>query len=480
MEASPSSPQGVVVARRSFSLDDQQQFAALSHDRNPMHVDPVQARRLLTGRPVVHGVHTLLWALDHLQEWPTAPALHVECRFTQPISVGDHVELQQSSAPDGTARLNALVDGIACVQIEVKPVARGPAVQAIADDTPALVLQPQAEASVSPLQSHLGRVYLMPAWAPGLAGQFPITTRRFGSTAIGALGALSYMVGMVCPGLHSVFSSLTFTVTGTDTTPLRLRVREIEPRFRMATIAFDGPVAGELRAFERPQPAPQPAARELAPLVDEHEFAGSRALVVGGSRGLGELSAKLLAAGGGDVCITYALGRDDAQAIVDDINAAGRGRCRMLQLDLTQAIDRAALHTAGPFDAVYYFATPRIYRKSMQVFDRASFDAFAGIYLERFAELCAALEGCPGSAPVRVYLPSTVFIDARPKGLAAYAMVKAAAEVLAADLNRSLRRVQVRWSRLPRLATDQTAGVRGLSAEQNTAALLDVVRLMRA
>ena len=42
------------------------------------------------------------------------------------------------------------------------------------------------------------------------------------------------------------------------------------------------------------------------------EFANVRALVIGGSRGLGEITAKIIAAGGGDVWITYRRGKEDA------------------------------------------------------------------------------------------------------------------------------------------------------------------------
>ena len=52
------------LAVRKFTSADQIQFATVSGDCNPMHVDAVQARRMQSGAPVVHGIHLLLWALD--------------------------------------------------------------------------------------------------------------------------------------------------------------------------------------------------------------------------------------------------------------------------------------------------------------------------------------------------------------------------------------------------------------------------------
>ena len=49
---------------KKFTLKDQNNFAKLSGDYNPVHLDPILTRRTLFGSPIVHGVHGLLWALD--------------------------------------------------------------------------------------------------------------------------------------------------------------------------------------------------------------------------------------------------------------------------------------------------------------------------------------------------------------------------------------------------------------------------------
>ena len=55
-----------MLASRTFTEADQIEFAAVSGDRNPMHLDALLARRTQAGVPVVHGVHLLLWGLDAL------------------------------------------------------------------------------------------------------------------------------------------------------------------------------------------------------------------------------------------------------------------------------------------------------------------------------------------------------------------------------------------------------------------------------
>ncbi len=49
-----------------FTADERLLFASLSGDVNPMHVDPIAARRTQAGAPAVHGMHMVLWTVDAL------------------------------------------------------------------------------------------------------------------------------------------------------------------------------------------------------------------------------------------------------------------------------------------------------------------------------------------------------------------------------------------------------------------------------
>ncbi|KVT46620.1 SDR family NAD(P)-dependent oxidoreductase [Burkholderia multivorans] len=81
---------------------------------------------------------------------------------------------------------------------------------------------------------------------------------------------------------------------------------------------------------------------------------GKRALVTGGSRGIGAAIAKRLAADGADVAITYEKSAERAQAVVAEIETLGR-RAVAIQADSAEpaavraAVDRAA-DTLGGLD----------------------------------------------------------------------------------------------------------------------------------
>jgi NAD(P)-dependent dehydrogenase (short-subunit alcohol dehydrogenase family) len=468
------------LGSKTFSSEDQRHFATESRDWNPMHIDAVAARRLLSGRQVVHGIHTLIHALNLLSPRGPCGSLRMDCSFAYPVNVGDNVVFTQVDEDKGRTRLSAVVGGLVCTEIVIQILeAEGPICGDFIPGKPESKARHIGELT-TPLdeapESQVGNVFELAGWVDSLAETFPRAAMLLGRDGLAAVAKLSFFVGMVCPGLHSVFSSVRLTTGQASSNPLRFEVRKYDPRFRLFIIAFEGPVHGEIRAFRRPPPQQQASAHEVAERLAGLEFKGTRSLVIGGSRGLGETTAKLVAAGGGNLVVTYAAGHQDAEAVAVDINGNGRGHCEIAQLDLRAAFQGVSGVDPASLDAVYYFATPRIYAKRNDLFDRAAFDEFVDFYLQRFHELCQWLERSPRSKPVKVYLPSTVFITDRPKGMTEYAMAKAAAEVLADDINRNLRNVVVVHSRLPRLATDQTASIQQTLTTSNLETMLAVVR----
>src|SRR5437867_2796553 len=94
---------------RIFTDDDQRAFAQLSGDANPLHVDPILARRTPFGGTVVHGVHAALWILDG---WCDAPRILSSLRvvWKHPIRVGERVRVTLS-VEGGTLRASAEAGG---------------------------------------------------------------------------------------------------------------------------------------------------------------------------------------------------------------------------------------------------------------------------------------------------------------------------------------------------------------------------------
>ncbi len=450
------------MTSREFSLEDQLAFARLSGDFNPLHVDPVAARRSLFGRPVVHGIHTLLWAMD---QWIASRGDFVgisglKAVFARPIGVGEEAVLGMHHAAPGEARLEVFSGGQRCTHIALQLVSgQDEAGCPVIHEDPPRATPREWSAEQLAAASGALELYLNEEGARRL---FPALAAHLHPAQIGALLAATRLVGMECPGLHSVFSELElrFTPSGGASGSLQYQVRLFDPRFSALTLNLRGAgITGVIKAFVRPKPQAQPSVDLLASRVGEREFEGQRAIVVGGSRGLGEVTAKLLAAGGADVVLTYHRGGDDADRVVAEIVAA-RAKASAMSFDVldTGGHQTGENVTRSDRTHLYYFATPAIVIGAKGGFHPPLFERFCRYYVTGLANTLRAFRQ-PPSADFAVFYPSTVFVDEQPAGLAEYAAAKAAGESMCHALAKHDKRLRLYTPRLPRMATDQTASL---------------------
>jgi NAD(P)-dependent dehydrogenase (short-subunit alcohol dehydrogenase family) len=285
---------------------------------------------------------------------------------------------------------------------------------------------------------------------------------------------------MVVPGLHSMFLGLDVSLAKDDGAlheAIDFAVLSLTERFRMVRIGISGPgLSGTLQTMSRLPPARQPGIGRVIDAVNGQEFQNSVALVVGGSRGLGEVAAKLIAAGGGEVVITYWRGEKDAQSVASEITAAGL-RCKAVRFDIQESSSSQLEALNVTPTHLYYFATPPIFQRKSGVFDAARFAEFNTYYVKGFFDVvtsCAALS----RDALRVFYPSSSAIDSRPANMTEYTMSKAAAETLCADLTKFVPGIHVLTRRLPRLATDQTISVVQAKTADSVDVMLAIIREM--
>jgi NAD(P)-dependent dehydrogenase (short-subunit alcohol dehydrogenase family) len=467
-----------VLGRKLFLADDQIRFAKLSGDWNPMHMDPVAARRTQAGAPVVHGIHTALRGLDYLaQGRDLPPVTRLKASFGKMVYVGDEVEYRLGALSETAATVDAFVGDVTVAKLNLAFSPPRPAGFRL-DAAPSLAVRPERaiDLDFEAMAGQTGRVGA-PATQAEVAAAFPAAARIWPPRLILATLCSTTLVGMVCPGLHSIFSGLTLNAGEPDSTgdTLAYRVDMTDARFRMVRMQVQGDgVWGVIDCFARVPPVAQPSLEALAGLCAPDEFAGATALIVGGSRGLGELTAKLLATGGARMIVTYATGQADAAALASAIRDWG-GSCDSQPFDFRAPAAPQLANLSGKITHVYYFATPRIGRRKSGLFDAARYAEFHDCYVRSFYDLFMTLHaGAPDG--LRGFYPSSVFVEERPEGMTEYAMAKAAGEILCADLNATLRQTRITVSRLQRLPTDQTASVTPVTTDEPVRALLPLIR----
>jgi hypothetical protein len=471
-----------LLATRHFGMDDQRAFAALSGDHNPMHVDPIAARRTQAGAPVVHGIHSLMWALDELAcaGFAGAKLNQIGAQFRKFMYLDVPYDLILVSHGAGNAKAEVCAGRLVLTTVQLRDGARqglsdalGFAESQITDEgsspkTPAL----------HELSGTTGRIRL--SHAEDFVRLFPALAGAIAADRMAALAGLSRLVGMVCPGRHSIFAGLTIDLieTPSQRAELGFKVTMVNDRYRMIGMDVAGSgLAGKVTAFMRWPPVEAPPLATVAKSVAAHEFAGAAALVVGGSRGLGAVTAKAIAAGGGKVAVTYQKGRDEANRLVSEINTScGADTCVALAYDCSADPARQLSELKLDINQLYYFATPPILQQISDAFAPRLFRTFCAVYLDGFQNICRFMRATSHAPVLTVFYPSSVMIEERPAGLTEYAMAKAAGEILCADMMRQDAGLRILANRLPRVLTDQTASVAQPQIAEPLAVILPLIR----
>jgi hypothetical protein len=470
------------MTQRVFTSEDQLAFAEVSGDYNPLHMDPVLARRLLFGHQVVHGLHALLWSLDgHLKIHTQPLALRtVKANFQAGIGVGEPVYCRVTGQDADRVAVQLETDRAPAAWFEISwSVLR----QHRTDILPEIPPEPEKcrERTLEEVAAASGMIalYFNDSLAAGL---FPNLIRVLPAMQLAVLLATTRLVGMECPGYHSIYSSLQLVFSGDGAGVPNLTYQVIDCNQRLALISMEvaAPGAkGQLKAFLRPTPQRQADFTKAGRQVEPEEFSSQQALIVGGSRGLGEVAAKLLAAGGAEVILTYYRGAQDARRIVEEIVSHG-GRAECLAMDImdpSQGLPGRIAHCSKPL-YLYYFATPPIFGAAKGKFSPQRFAIFSEYYVSGFARTVQAVAD---STPAlqKVFYPSTAAIAELPLDMGEYAAAKIAGEILCEFLQKTHPGLVIYKPRLPRLATDQTVSLLPVANQEPLPVLLDHLRFLR-
>jgi len=457
-----------ILSKRYFSMEDQIDFSKFSGDINPIHIDPIAARRTLSGQCIVHGMHSLLWALDSLAKVKGISVSKIRVRFLKPIFLDEEVyciyNQQKKELSLSTDDLK-----LAAITLELESIEANNDIQTSIEN-PRNGPNNLTFLECSKLTNQGFKIFGDVDLSKKL---FPFFSHLFGIATACEIGALSQIVGMECPGLHSMYVSLAIEIKKTSNRSF-FSVEKADERVKLLTISVQGnALLGKIEAIYRPKPATNLNISEISVYVVNNEFKNIRALVIGGSRGLGEVVAKLIAAGGGEAIITYNVGRSDAEKVFRDIKSWG-GKCKTYQLTVNKN-SHLPLNDLN-INQLYYFPSPKIFGKRTTEVDKKLIKKFEEIYVNGFEKICKLIINT--HQVTSVLYPSTIAIDEPIPELSEYISAKIKGENICSVLNKN-RFLRILTPRLPRLDTDQTLSILKVRSKNTVETMLPLVRGMQ-
>ena len=356
-------------------------------------------------------MNALLWALDELASRGQlrGPVRALDAEFRNFLFVGENIELRVAADHDAVQRVDFVSGDLVLAALTLSFENTGEPAKPFREPKIALGSVPRCP-SIEDMASCAGAVGIEAAQRASRL--FPHAARVLGATQVAGIARLSAIVGMLCPGLHSIFNRVTLRFDGPCDMAISYRAERIDARFGRVQIAVSGAgLSGSIAAFLREAPVASTSMNDFARLIVPDEFANISGLIIGGSRGLGAVVARAIAAGSGKVVVTYVRGEEEATALRAEI---GESSCETLFFDAREPAQGQLDGLPWLPSHVYYFATPKIFTQNTRSYVHALFEEFARIYVAGLESLCAALTA-RGATHLTVFYPSSVAVDDCPK-----------------------------------------------------------------
>jgi NAD(P)-dependent dehydrogenase (short-subunit alcohol dehydrogenase family) len=461
---------------RTFDIEDQRWFASVSGDSNPLHVDAQWAASQFPGAMVVHGQHVLLWALDRLASIrPDDHLTSIEATYLKPVVIGDQVDVSLSEGGK-LIRVTVRQEIVMVARIQFGESKGGDDSRFFRGGLPLAAPRVRATSDFAGLAGTV----ILPDAANEIVMRFRSLASTFGADRVIGLAAVSTLVGMDCPGLRSLLSRVSVGIARADGTgSLAFQVRKFHEPMSLVEIDFSGlGIGGTVSAFAGTEPAAPPSDAAIRAMVSATEFRDQRPLIVGASSGLGAATARLLAAGGADPTLTWHISEvDETVKAIQAFGASGRN----LRFDAAAPSPGLANLAAAGWQGgqIYYFATPRIFRRRLEPYQAQDFRDFTSVFVDGFYEMVRGLASM-GARPLTIFYPSSVVVDEPTPDLLEYALAKTIGERLCARLQSKTGGLQIVVARLPRIATRQTETFLKVKSSTPEATMLPIIRTVQS
>ena len=459
------------IGSKIYRNSDQAQFANTSKDFNKIHIDKIFARKLIFGEQIVHGINILLTALSFLKE-KNSKIRNIGCNFLNPIFLNykvDFLKIKKNSSIIIYVKVKSELKCIFYLREEIK-VNKIKRIEA--KKLKKINLKKKIKISKSALNF---KAYNLETNKIKIPKKFLKILKILKKKQIQEILSISFFVGMICPGKYSLISSIDINLySGLEPySDIFYKIKKKDRRFNRFEIHFSNTIFGKVFAFSYNVPFQEKLSFFKKRIKENISLYKKNSLIIGGSRGLGEDTSKILASAGSNIILTYFIGKQDAKKIKKEINRHTNVKCKTLKLDLSNSSFIKKIKKLKKIDFIFYFATIKII--STKIFNFELYKKYKKIYCSNFYKMCKIINQI-SSNQIKVFFPSTIFINEKQKKYSEYIRAKKDSEKIIKKINKNFKRVKVISVRLPVMSTSQNISIFNQRKKNSQNLLIPIIK----
>ena len=459
----------VLISKKCFTLLDQKDFSDFSGDINPIHLSKEYSRKTPPGEPIVHGINAFLWALECCVASGKPIYQIANVKFLQPIYLEEEVccffypqERKLEVASNDIIFINIFFEE-KLLNTKKKSYEKKPKKLEITEhDIQEIVTMKKSNELIDfPYSANSKLVKKL----------YPNLHKSVGSALICEIACLSSIVGMQLPGLHSIFVSFKINLDhAVNNQHDFIRIIKADERFNIVDLeVISENISSIIRAIVRPKPIENLSIQALETLLEDEEKINKRILVIGGTRGIGNIVVKILSLLGCNLTFTYASGFEEALKLKEDMSKFGKD-IDFVKFDIN-CESSSLLFNCKP-EYIFYFPTPKIFVKRTKEFEAELYKKFHFFYVESFKNI---FDMSKENNVKGIFYPSSIALEENAKDMIEYVKAKKDGEIICKELNRKST-LKILVKRLPRILTDQTATNLNIKSEGPFDIMMPIIR----
>jgi len=443
----------ILETNKKFQLSDQLNFAKMSGDFNPIHLDHNYARRSMSGDIVIHGINLVFWGLNIFLKLKRIKIKikKINIIFSKFVNIDKKIKIK-IFLKSKKIIFKILDSDILVSEFEI---------QYQKSNNEKYPFLNKKFIKIKPNVTNLRNFKLNKKFVEYSAINKNLLRKKYlfmykylNINQIIDFVTITRFVGMSVPGENSILSKIELNYIINKFNKSEIKISSIDQRFSLINLYYKGKnLSGNIRTLMRPKKITQDIQNKKLK-IKKKEFANQRALIIGGSQGLGEAAVKILSLGSAKILFSYFKGKQDAvqnkEVLKKDV--------KIFNLNIEKKINSKTYKNIKNFKPthLYYFATPKIFSGNGLEFNERNFVMFNKYYLTGFKKIFDLLDK---KILQSIFFPSSVAINKATGKLCEYACSKAAQEILLKYLNEKYKKIYFSYPRLPRLKTDQTLSI---------------------